>query len=87
MYKRQVIADDANEEGLIERANSIVIDLFKIKRGRNLNEIYHSDIILAIRKELTILKNVKVLSPSTDLVLDKDKVIVLGNLVITLQRG
>ena len=82
-----VIADDANEEGLIERANSIVIDLFKIKRGRNLNEIYHSDIILAIRKELTILKNVKVLSPSTDLVLDKDKVIVLGNLVITLQRG
>lgn len=82
-----IIYGDANDEGIVERANSIIVDMFKIKKGRNLNELYQADIIFAIRKELTMLKNVKVLSPVADIVLDKDKVIVLGNINITVQRG
>lgn len=82
-----LIPEDVNDDGIAERANSIIVEMLKIKKGRNLNELYQADIIFALRKELTMLKNVRVLSPAADIVLDKDKVIVLGNVNITIQRG
>ncbi|WP_032122049.1 baseplate J/gp47 family protein [Clostridium amazonitimonense] len=80
------IPEDANEEGLQERANSIIIDLFKIKKDRELNKLYKDDIIFNLRKDIQILKSVKVLLPTEDVLLSNDKVIVLGSVKISIQR-
>lgn len=80
------ISLDADDIGLKERANSIIVDLFKIKKGRNLNELYKADLIYALKKDIVTLKNVKIITPSDDIILTNDKVIVLGNVSITVER-
>ncbi|CAH8703214.1 baseplate J protein, partial [Paenibacillus melissococcoides] len=64
----------------------ILTELLRIKKGRSLNELNHSDIIFAIRKELDV-RNVKVNNPPQDVVLDNSKVIVLGEVTVRLMRG
>lgn len=78
---------DADDTGLEERAEVILSDLLRVKKGRSLNELNHADIIYALRKDLSILKNVKVTLPVDDVALDNDKVITLGIVVITILRG
>ncbi|BFH11080.1 hypothetical protein J6TS7_02800 [Paenibacillus dendritiformis] len=80
------IASDASDEGIEEHAKAILTELLRIKKGRNLNELNHSDIIFAIRKELAV-RNVKVINPPQDVVLDNSKVIVLGEVTVRLMRG
>lgn len=81
-----LISQNASDKGLIERANSIIIDMFKIKKDRELNNLYRDDIIFALRRDIQILKSVKVLLPTDDVLLSNDKVIVLGNVNISVQR-
>lgn len=81
------IPNDVSDVGLLERASSIIINMFKITKDRDLNELYQADIIFALRKEITTLKNVRVILPDDDVVLESDKVIILGTVSITIQRG
>lgn len=80
------IPEDADQEGLQEKANSIIIDVFKIKKDRNLNELYKADLIYALKKDIPILKNIRILVPTDDVLLSSDKVIMLGNVNISIQR-
>ncbi|CAH8708694.1 baseplate J/gp47 family protein, partial [Paenibacillus melissococcoides] len=80
------IASDASDAGIEERAKAILTEILRIKKGRGLNELNHSDIIFAIRKELDV-RNVKVNNPPQDVVLDNSKVIVLGEVTVRLMRG
>lgn len=81
-----LISKDDNDEGLIERANSVIIDLFKIKRSRELNKLYKDDINFVLRKDIPMLRSVKVNLPLDDILLPNDKVIMLGTINITVQR-
>ncbi|WP_321015183.1 baseplate J/gp47 family protein [Eisenbergiella porci] len=76
----------ASDEGIVERVNAIVIDYFKISRNRNLNEIILFDLSYALKKGIEIIKNVKFTAPTDDVVLDKDQVILLGRVEITVER-
>ena len=82
-----IIPEDANETGLEERAKSIILDLFKIKKDRELNKLYKDDIIFELRKNISVLKSVKVITPVDDVILSNDKVIILGTTTINIQRG
>ena len=76
----------ASDEGIAERVNAIVIDYFKISRNRNLNEIILFDLSYSLKKGIEIIENVKFTVPVDDVVLDKDQVILLGSVEITVER-
>lgn len=80
------IAEDANDEGIKERAEAIIIDLLKIKKDRELNKLYKDDIVFALKKDIQVYKKANILSPADDVILSNDKVIVLGLLNITVER-
>ena len=76
----------ASDEGVATRANAIILDFFKISKDRNLNELMHVDLLYALKKGIPTMKNVKITEPAEDVLLDKDKVIVLGNVTVTITR-
>lgn len=75
-----------NDEGLEETTKAIISRVLNISKGRNLNELFVSDLIYLIRTGLPQLRNVKVIEPADDVVLAKDKVIVLGAVTVTIER-
>lgn len=80
------LAKSASDEGVATRANAIIVDFFRISKDRNLNELMHVDLLYALKKGIPIMKNVKITEPAEDVLLDKDKVIVLGKVTVTITR-
>lgn len=75
-----------NTEGMEIKATSIIERFMQIQKGRNLYELNIADIIFDIKKELPELRNIKVKTPAEDVQLDTDKVIVLGNVSVEIQK-
>ena len=72
-------------DGIAETAEGIVAQLLAVSADRQLNQLLVSDLIYSLRAGISILRNVIVTTPSADVVLDTDKVIVLGELTITVE--
>lgn len=83
-----VTIDDAalTDEEAINKVKAILTELLAVRKGRKLYELTHSDINHAIRTNLSAASNVKIATPSEDVMLDKDKVIVLGAVSVTIRR-
>lgn len=83
-----VIVNDVtlSDDDVTNKVKAILIELLAVRKGRKLNELTCSDINYAIRTKLSAAVNVKVLIPSEDVALDKDKVITLGIITVTVQR-
>lgn len=75
-----------NTDGITETAEGIVAQLLTVSADRQLNQLLVSDLIYSLRSGISILRNVIVITPSADVVLDTDKVIVLGELTITVEE-
>ncbi|WP_069997812.1 baseplate J/gp47 family protein [Cellulosilyticum sp. I15G10I2] len=75
-----------NDEGIIEDAINYTREYFKVSKNRELNTLYTSELIFHVRKNIDILKGIKVVQPSSDQVLSKDKVIILGEVNVTIER-
>lgn len=75
----------ADIEGLEEKANKVIKELLEVNSDRELNKLYIADIIYSLKNKLT-LKNVKVSLPAEDVEEAIDKVILLGNLQVTVKR-
>lgn len=58
-----------------------------MRRGRRFYELTLSDINHAIRSGCSEAVNVKVTTPVQDISLDRDKVIILGAVSVTVERG
>ncbi len=80
------IAEDASDEGVAERGETIITDLMKISKDRELNKLYRDDIIYALKKDIQAYKKADIVSPAADVILSNDKVIILGLLNITVER-
>ncbi len=80
------IAEDASDEGVREKAEAIITDLMRIRKDRELNRLYKDDIIYALKNGIQIYKKANIISPTDDLILSNDKVIVLGMLNISVER-
>ncbi len=72
-------------DGIAATAEGIVAELLAVSTDRLLNQLLISDLIYSLRAGISILRNVIVTVPSADVVLDTDKVIVLGELMITVE--
>ena len=73
-----------NQEELAASVEAAVIDLLKIRQRRELHELTHADIIYKVKSELPSIRNVTVTEPEADLFLDKGKVILPGEITITV---
>ncbi|MBN4074825.1 MAG: baseplate J protein [Alkaliphilus sp.] len=72
--------------GIENKVVSIIADAFKMTKERKLNELYIADLIFALKKEISILRNVKITTPAGDVILQNDKVIVLGSVTVIIER-
>lgn len=76
----------ASTEGVEQKAQKAVTEYFKINTSRTLSELILLDILYAIKVAIPYTKNIKITAPEGDVILDSGKVIILGNLSITVQE-
>ena len=85
--KVTVTTDDVSADKEIEgKVASILTELLAVRKGRKFYELTISDINHAIREGYTASTNVSVTTPAQDIKLDKDKVITLGAVTVTVRR-
>ena len=77
------VASDSEVEGKVA---SILTELLAVRKGRKFYELTRSDINHTIREGYTASTNVEVVTPAQDVTLDKDKVITLGAVTVTVRR-
>lgn len=77
------VSDDAEIKGKVA---SVLTELLAVRKGRKFYELTLSDINHAIRSSYTAATNVSVVTPAQDVKLDKDKVITLGAVTVTVRR-
>ncbi len=75
-----------SDEGIEDRINSVIINYFRISHSRNLNEFIHYDLLYAIKNSIPLIKNVKIISPGEDVILENDKVIICGTITVNIVR-
>lgn len=74
----------ASGEGAEEKARYAVENYFKVSITRKLNELVLLDLYIAIKQEIPVLKNIKILEPLNDIKLAKGTVILPGKLDVTV---
>lgn len=82
-----VISSIASDDGLIDKATSSISNLFTSKRLNAPNELYISELIYVLKKDISILKNVQVLSPVADVILPKGQIVTQGVVTVTIERA
>ena len=80
------IPGNIDEAGLEQKAIAIITKALSVSKDRNLNELYVSDLIYQLRAGIPLLRNVNVTTPTADVLLEKDKVITLGAVTVTIER-
>lgn len=82
-----VTTSDVTDAGEIEaRVAAILTELLAVRKGRKFYELTRSDINHAIRSGYSASTNAEVVTPAQDVKLDKDKVITLGAVSVTVRR-
>lgn len=81
------VTGGSSDGDIQNRVQAILTELLAVRRGRRFYELTLSDINHAIRSGCSEAFNVKVTTPAQDVSLDKDKVIILGAVSVTVERG
>lgn len=82
-----VTTSDVTDAGEIKaRVTAILTELLAVRKGRKFYELTRSDINHAIRSGYSASTNAEVVTPAQDVKLDKDKVITLGVVSVTVRR-
>lgn len=76
---------DANDDGVQARVRQAIKDLLQINKKRTLNELLLADLIYQVKSSVSTIKNVKITTPAADVLLADDKVILPGEITITVE--
>ena len=79
-------ADGSDDDEIEGKVASILTELLAVRKGRKFYELTRSDINHAIRSGYAASTNVGISTPDQDIKLDKDKVIILGAVTVTVRR-
>ena len=79
------VPSNENQEGLIERVEASVMDLMQLRKRKRFYELTHADIIYKVKDDISSILNVIVTTPTADVSLSTDKVIMLGDISVTVQ--
>lgn len=86
IHVKLFVPESPRYDDSIERAQDSLIQLLQISGNRKLNELNLTDIIFAIKNDNPDIRNIKVFSPSADVMLSNDKVIVAGEINVEMER-
>jgi uncharacterized phage protein gp47/JayE len=78
--------DTAADAEITNRVKAVLAELLAVRKGRRLYELTRSDINLTIRSGYSAATNAEITTPAQDIKLDKDKVITLGTVTVTVER-
>lgn len=78
--------DTIPDDEIVRKVLSILTELLAFRKGRKLYELRRSDINKAIRNGYAASTNAEIVAPAEDVKLDKDKVITLGAVSVTVRR-
>ena len=62
-----------------------VIDLLRLRGRRVFNELTHADLIHKVKSDVSVVRNVTVTTPTEDLFLATDKVILPGTITVSVE--
>ena len=79
-------SDVSENEDIKNGISAILAELLAVRKGRRFNELRRSDINFAIRSNYSAATNAEIITPAEDVVLEKDKVITLGSVSVTVRR-
>lgn len=80
------VTGGSTDEEIKDHVQAILTELLAVRRGRRFHELTLSDINHAIRSGCSEAINVQISEPVQDVSLDKDKVIILGAVSVTVRR-
>lgn len=80
------VNDASSDEEVVNRVKAVLAELLAIRKGRKFYELSRSDLNHAIRSNYSASTNVQIIQPAQDVKLDKDKVITLGAVSVTVRR-
>lgn len=80
------VSASIDTDGLEDRVTSALTDLLKIQKNRNLNELTIADIIFTVKSKVSEIQNVKVTAPAEDVLLSSDKIVIAGEITVTVQK-
>lgn len=78
--------DNLADDEVKHKVEAALSELLAVRKGRKLYELTRSDINLAIRSGYAGATNAEITTPAQDVKLDKDKVITLGAVTVTVRR-
>lgn len=79
------LAEGMPKEGVIEQAEKLIEGMMELTRG-DMNTLYRDSIIKVLSTKIDGYKKTEIRNPAEDIILDKDKVIMAGNIVIDVQN-
>ena len=77
----------ASEEEVTSRTQAALTELLAVRKGRRFHVLTLSDINHAVRSSCREAVNVRIAAPVQDITLEKDKVIILGAVSVTVERA
>lgn len=80
------VDDTASDEEVESRVKAILAELLAVRKNRKLYELRLSDANQAIRNGYSGATNVQITTPAQDVKLERDKVITLGAVSVTVRR-
>lgn len=80
------IAKDAPTDGIQQTAEKIIEKFMQLSSREELNCLYMDDIRYALKSDIETYKRVEISAPDGDLELDKEKVIMLGDIEVTVKN-
>lgn len=80
------IAKDASTDGIQQTAEKIIEKFMQLSSREELNCLYMDDIRYALKSNIETYKRVEISAPDGDLELDKEKVIMLGDIEVTVKN-
>ena len=81
------VGRSTDAEETANRVKAVLTELLAVRKGRKLHELSRSDLNYAIRSGCSAVTNAVVTAPAADVKLDKDQVIVLGEVSVTVERA
>lgn len=79
------IAEDVAVDGIKEQAQRLINELMRLTRD-DLNILYRDSIIQILSSNIDKYKKTDILHPAEDIILDKDKIIMVGNIHVTVKN-
>ena len=79
------LAEDAATEGVDAQAEKLIEEMMALTRGE-MNTLYRDSIIQALSTKIDNYRKTDILQPSEDMVLEQDKVIMAGDITVTVRN-